>query len=92
MNLFEEISWPQFVKIERVSKLPLHEQVKEYNQYIYDLSLARQNWLNYQPKGPQPTPTTPTPPTPIESGFLLQEDLFDLLQEDGSNIIITLLP
>jgi len=30
--------------------------------------------------------------TLIESGFLLQEDLFDLLQEDGSNIIITTLP
>ena len=89
MNLFEEILWPQFVKLERVSKLPLHEQVKEYNQYIYNLSLARQNWLNDQPKGPKPNPTTPTP---IESGFLLQENLFDLLQEDGSNIIITLLP
>ena len=86
MNLFEEILWPQFVKIERVSKLPLHEQVKEYNQYIYDLSLARQNWLNSQPKGFKPTLTSPTP---IESGFLLQEDLFNLLQEDGSNIIIT---
>jgi hypothetical protein len=82
MNLFEEILWPQFVKIERVSKLPLHEQVKEYNQYIYDLSLARQNWLNSQPKGFRHQEIGII-------GVLLQEDLFNLLQEDGSNIIIT---
>jgi hypothetical protein len=82
MNLFEEILWPQFVKIERVSKLPLHEQVKEYNQYIYDLSLARQNWLNSQPKGFRRQEIGII-------GVLLQEDLFNLLQEDGSNIIIT---
>ena len=86
MNIFEEILWPQFVKIERINKLPLNEQVAAYQQYIYDLDVARQNWLAYQNKGPFSTPV------PIESGFLLQEDLFDLLQEDGSNIIITLLP
>ena len=83
MNLFEEILWPQFVKIERVSKLPLHEQVKEYNQYIYDLSLARQNWLNDQPKGPQFQVTS------SQQGFLQQENLFYILQEDGGKIIIT---
>jgi hypothetical protein len=82
VNLFEEILWPQFVKIERISKLPLHEQVKEYNQYIYDLSLARQNWLNDQPKGFRRQEIGII-------GVLLQEDLFNLLQEDGSNIIIT---
>ena len=86
MNIFEEILWPQFIKLERISKLPLNEQVAAYKQYIYDLDTARQDWLAYQNKGPLPTPV------PIESGFLLQEDLFDLLQEDGSNIIITLLP
>jgi len=90
MNIFEEILWPQFVKIERISKLPLHEQVAAYQQYTQDLSIARQNWLNYQNKGPLTSGSVV--PTPIESGFLLQEDLFDLLQEDGSNIIITTLP
>ena len=52
MNIFEEILWPQFVKIEHVSKLPLTEQVAAYKQYVYDLDIARQNWLNYQNKGP----------------------------------------
>jgi len=85
MNIFEEILWSQFIKLDRISKLQLNEQVKEYNQYIYDLSLARQSWLNNQNKGPRRT--TPTPP--VEEGFLLQEDLFDLLQETGDKIIIT---
>jgi hypothetical protein len=89
IDIFNEILWPQFIKIERISKLQLHEQVAAYHQYTQDLSIARQNWLNYQNKGPL---ISQTPPTPIESGFLLQEDLFDLLQEDGSNIIITSLP
>jgi hypothetical protein len=89
IDIFNEILWPQFIKIESISKLQLHEQVAAYHQYTQDLSIARQNWLNYQNKGPL---ISQTPPTPIESGFLLQEDLFDLLQEDGSNIIITLLP
>jgi hypothetical protein len=85
-NIFEEISWPNYVKLPHVAKLPLQEQTTHYNQYLYQLSEARSNWTTYQNKGPIP------PPTPIESGFLLQEDLFDLLQENGSNIIITTLP
>jgi hypothetical protein len=78
MNIFEEILWPQFVKLERISKLQLNEQVKEYNQYIYDLSLARQSWLNNQPKGSLIQ----------QQNFLLQEDGGFLLQENDSNIII----
>jgi hypothetical protein len=85
-NIFEEISWPQYAQMSHIAKLPLQEQINQYNQYLYQLSEARTSWITYQNKGPIP------PPTPIESGFLLQEDLFDLLQEDGSNIIITTLP
>ena len=81
MNIFEEILWPQFVKIEHVSKLPLNEQVAAYQQYIYDLDVARQNWLAYQNKGPFAFAEE-------EINFLLQENGDFLLQEDGSNIII----
>jgi len=80
MNIFEELSWPQFQLLNEIRNLPLNKQVKYYNQYLYELSQARQNWITYQNKGPRRI---------IEIGFLLQEDLFDLLQEDGSNIIIT---
>jgi hypothetical protein len=82
-NIFEELSWPQFTQLYEMAKLPLNEQVKYYNQYLYDLNIARQNWLSYQNKGP------------IEK-YLAQEefdtayeDYFLILQEDGSKIIIT---
>jgi len=81
MNIFEEISWPEFIQQVHVKPLPLNEQVKYYNQYIWDLNQARQNWLTYQNKGKRLT---------LQNvGFLLQEDLFDLEQEDGSKIFIT---
>jgi hypothetical protein len=88
-NIFEEISWPQFVQLPNVARLSLNEQVQHYNQYLFELSEARTSWITYQNKGPMSGSSTPTP---IESGFLLQEDLFDLLQENGNNIIITTLP
>ena len=87
MNIFEEILWPQFIKIERISKLPLNEQVAAYDQYIQDLSIQRQNWLNYQNKGPRGI---------VNIGLLAQEeydsiteDYFLILQEDGSGIFVT---
>jgi hypothetical protein len=86
MNIFEEILWSQFVQFEHIKPLPLNEQVNQYNQYLFELSIARQNWLAYQNKGPL-TPITRS--VPIESGFLLQEDLDFLFQENGDNIIIT---
>ncbi len=92
MNIFEEILWPQFVKIEHVSKLPLTEQVAAYQQYIYDLDVARQNWLAYQNKGLFLGQS-------IQNiGFLAQEefdsitqDYFTILQEDSSSIFVTAL-
>jgi hypothetical protein len=85
-NIFEEISWPQFTKLKNIAGLSLNEQVQHYNQYLYQLSEARTSWIAYQNKGPLSGSITPTP---FESGFLLQEDLFDLLQENGDKIIIT---
>lgn len=87
MDIFNEILWPQFIKIEKYSKLPLHEQVAAYDQYIQDLAIARQNWLNYQNKGPRGI---------VNIGLLAQEefdsisnDYFLILQEDGSGIFVT---
>jgi hypothetical protein len=84
-NIFEELSWPQFTQLYEITKLPLNEQVKYYNQYLYDLSLSRQNWLDTQGKGPFP------PPIVVGNGFLLQEDGFDILQENGFKITTTTL-
>ena len=81
MNIFEELSWPQFKQLNEIRGLSLNEQVNQYNQYIYELNQARQSWIIYQNKGKRLT---------LQNvGFLLQEDLFDLEQEDGSKIFIT---
>lgn len=53
INIFEELSWNQFQQLENINKLPLNEQARYYNQYLYELDLARQNWISYQPKGPR---------------------------------------
>ena len=82
MDIFNEILWPQFKELNHIRKRPLNEQVKHYNQYLYELSEARQSWIIYQNKGPSLQ-------TLQNVGFLLQEDLFDLEQEDNSKIFIT---
>ena len=82
MHIFEEISWSQFQTLDYIRNLSLNEQVNYYNQYLYELSVARHNWITYQNKGEIPL-------TLQIIGELLQENLFDLLQEDGSQILIT---
>ena len=82
MDIFNELLWPQFKELDNIRKLPLNEQVKYYNQYLYELNQARMSWTVYQNKGPKQL-------TLQNVGFLLQEDLFNLQQEDGNNIFIT---
>ena len=77
MNIFEELSWPQFKQLNEIRGLSLNEQVNQYNQYIYELNQARQSWIIYQNKGSRRR---------SEGPFLLQEDGFYLLQEDGFKI------
>jgi hypothetical protein len=79
-NIFEEISWPQFTKLKNIAGLSLNEQVQHYNQYLYQLSEARTSWIAYQNKGPLEEIK--------EENFLLQENGFFLLQENGNKIII----
>jgi len=88
-NIFEEISWPQFVQLPTVARLPLNEQVNAYNQYLFELSEARTNWLTYQNKGPESNiiGVLAQEETYINiDGFL---DYYTLLQEDGSYIYVT---
>ena len=89
MNIFNEILWPQFVQLNEVRSLPLNEQVNRYNQYLNELQNQRQhytqqlNWLEGNRGGRKPE-------QPVQDlGFLLQEDGFDILQEDNNKIIIT---
>ena len=77
---FEEMSWSQFASQPHLKKLSLQEQTIHYNQYLFELSIARQSWIEYQNKGPFIEDE--------EINFLLQENGFYLLQENGSKIII----
>ncbi len=89
IDIFNEIHWLNFRKLSEIQPLSLNEQTRRYNLYINELTYERKvylHWLEGHKKGPR-VETTPTPP--VEEGFLLQEDLFDILQEDGNKIIIT---
>ena len=85
VDIFNEISWPKFIQLPEIQPLPLNEQVKKYNLYIDELTYERivyAKWLEGHKKGPLPLKLQTI-------GVLLQEDLFDLEQEDGSKIFIT---
>jgi len=71
-NIFEELSWPQFTQLPEVIKLPLNEQVQHYNQYLYDLSVFRQNWIDTQNKG-----AISTTPAPLLGDFLIDTSLIE---------------
>ena len=89
IDIFNEIHWMNFRKLPEIQPLSLNEQTRRYNLYINELTYERNvylAWLEGHKKGPR-VETTPTPP--VEEGFLLQENLFDLLQETGDKIIIT---
>ena len=51
INLFEEISWQDFIKRPEIKDKALNEQESYYKQYLQDLDTARQNWNSYQGKG-----------------------------------------
>lgn len=75
--IVEEIPWLHFVKLNHIRKLPLNEQVQAYRQHVCDIEQIRACG------GKSKTRT-------IQNvGFLQQEDLFYILQEDGSKIYVT---
>ena len=85
VDIFNEIPWQKFTQLPEIKLLSLNEQVKKYNLYINELTYERNvylHWLEGHKKGP-------LPPKLQVIGVLLQEDLFDLEQENGSKILIT---
>lgn len=85
VDIFNEIPWQKFTQLPEISPLSLNEQTRKYNLYINELTYERNaylHWLEGHKKGPLPKKIQST-------GFLLQEDLFNIQQEDGNNIIIT---
>tara|TARA_R110000744_G_C19165033_1_gene540949 strand:- start:485 stop:757 length:273 start_codon:yes stop_codon:yes gene_type:complete len=85
IDIFNEIHWLNFRKLPEINPLSLNEQTKKYNQYISELTYQRNvylHWLEGHKKGDKKK-------TLQNVGFLLQEDLFNIQQEDGNNIFIT---
>ncbi len=85
IDIFNEIHWLHFRKLPEIQSLPWNEQTRKYNLYINELTYQRNvylHWLEGHKKGPLQKKI-------VFNGFLLQEDLFELLQEDGSKIKIT---
>ena len=80
IDIFNEITWPQFRQLREVQNLSEQDRIRHYNFYLEQLNTARfQYWHSHQPRGFRIGVTE----------VLLQEDLFAILQEDGSNILIT---
>jgi hypothetical protein len=85
INILNEVTWSQFKQLKEIQNLLERDKIKHYNFYLDQLNTARfQHWYSNQPKGPQLESTTIVP-----EGFLQQENLSYLLQEDGSKIYIT---
>jgi hypothetical protein len=77
MILVEEIPWLHFVKLNHISKLSLNEQVSAYRQHICDIEQIRMCGGKSKRK------------IIGNIGYLQQEDLNYILQEDGSKIFVT---
>lgn len=77
MLIVEEIPWLHFVKLNHVRKLSLSEQVQAYRQHLCEIEQIRACG------GASKTKRI------VLDGFLQQENLFYILQEDGSKIYIT---
>ena len=75
-----ELSWQQFRNQSHIRILTENEQIRHYRFYLDALAseIIRQN------KGPVQRPLRQQ-----ITGFLLQEDLFIIEQENGSGIYIT---
>ena len=76
--MIHEYTWPQFKKLNHIRILSEQQQIKEYYFYLDKLANERIR----QNKGPKEIRI-------IISGFLLQENLSLIQQEDGSGIYIT---
>ena len=75
-----EITWQQFRNQSHIRTLNENEQIRQYRFYLE--TLAEENYR--QNKGPVQRELR------LQiTGFLLQEDLFLIQQEDGSGIYIT---
>jgi hypothetical protein len=94
VDIFYEILWPQFKNLSEIRVLSENEQIRQYNFYLQELELQRiayLKWLEGRTKGGSEEDNYKSGRyIPVEpfSGFLLQENDFYILQEDGDKIYV----
>lgn len=79
-------SWKEYTSLPNIAIMPLQEQVRRYNYYVCEMN----EWIMHNVYcvrgGASQTPRTKEI---VNEGFLQQEDLFYILQEDLSRIYVT---
>ena len=76
--------WQHFRQLREVKDLTIDQQVRMYNEYLNELQYNMYSaWLNRG--GATQTGVI----GPVNDGFLQQENLYYILQEDGSKIYVT---
>ena len=77
--------WQHFRQLKEVRDLTIDKHVRLYNEYLNELFYNEYSaWLNRGGAGQQGVIG------PVSEGFLQQEDLNYILQEDGSKIYVTI--
>lgn len=71
----------QFKTIPYISRMTLREQMAQYELYVCDVTTMY--LMECGPRGSKSKKI-------VSEGFLQQEDLYYILQEDGSKIYVTL--
>jgi hypothetical protein len=94
VDIFYEILWPQFKNLSEIRVLSESEQIRQYNFYLQELELQRiayLKWLEGRTKGGSEEDNYSSDryiPVDPFSGYLLQENDFYILQEDGDKIYL----
>jgi hypothetical protein len=78
-------SWKEFTSLPHIKIMPLHEQTRRYNYYVCEMNeLMMYNMSCLKGGGGVRRKEI------VSEGFLQQENLFYILQEDGSKIYVTI--
>jgi hypothetical protein len=84
MQTPQEIPWLQFCQLPQIKRLPLQEQIQRYNILIEEVCAMKMHYSINECAGASKTSRI------VSEGFLQQEDLYYILQEDGSKIYVTI--
>jgi hypothetical protein len=84
MDMLPEIPWLQFSQLPQIKRLPLQEQILRYTILVEELCAMKMHHSMKDCGGASKTRRI------VAEGFLQQEDLYYILQEDGSKIYVTI--